>query len=57
MGDLVVVVECLAVHDDLQVAEAAAVVERNKAKFFMSRMDLTQPATVTVWPPSDSASA
>ena len=32
MGDLVVVVECLAVHDDLQVAEAAAVVERNKAK-------------------------
>ena len=34
MSDLVVVVECLAVHDDLQVAEAAAVVERNKAKVF-----------------------
>ena len=32
MGDLVVVVERLAVHDDLQVAEAAAVVERNEAK-------------------------
>ena len=52
MGDLVVVVECLAVHDDLQVAEAAAVVERNKSQklTFMSRTDLTQPATVTVWP-------
>ena len=32
VGDLVVVVERLAVHDDLQVAEAAAVVERNEAK-------------------------
>lgn len=32
MGDLVVVVERLAVHDDLQVAEAAAVVECNEAK-------------------------
>ena len=32
VGDLVVVVERLAVHDDLQVAEAAAVVECNEAK-------------------------
>ena len=28
-----------------------------KPKFFMSRTDLTHPATVTVCPPSDSASA
>ena len=32
MSNLVVVVERLAVHDDLQVAEATAVIERNEAK-------------------------
>ena len=32
MGDLVVVLEALSVHDDLQVLEAAAVVDGNEAE-------------------------
>ncbi len=51
LGDLVVVGQRAPVHDHLQIAEVAAVVQVTKPKVFMSRRERTQPATVSWRPP------